>query len=82
MQNGLDKKKITSAIRNLGVIERLNIVTEIWDEIKESKELEAVSDEEKRLLLNRLANYRENPNSAIDWTELKHESYSRYDKKG
>ncbi len=78
MQYVMSKSKIADEIRKLGVIERLNIITDIWDEIKESEALEPVSDEEKRLLLNRLANYRANPDSAIDWTELKREVYDKY----
>ncbi len=73
MQYTVNKSKITDEIRKLGVIERLNIITDIWDEIKESEALEPVSEEEKKLLLNRLANYRANPDSASDWTELKYE---------
>ncbi len=80
MQCVMNKNRITDEIRKLGVIERLNIITDIWDEIKESEALEPVSEEEKRLLLNRLANYRANPDSAADWTELKQEVYDRYDK--
>ncbi|MCP4350245.1 MAG: addiction module protein [Desulfobacterales bacterium] len=80
MQYTVNKSKITDEIRKLGVIERLNIITDIWDEIKESEALEPVSEEEKKLLLNRLANYRANPDSASDWTELKREVYDRYDK--
>ncbi len=81
MQHALGKNKITTAIRELGVIERLNIISDIWDEIKKAKELEAISEEDKRILLNRLANYRANPNSSTDWTELKKETYRRYDTK-
>ena len=55
----------------------MNLITDIWDEIKEAKELELVSDDEKRLLLNRLANYRANPDSAINWEELKQEVYQK-----
>ena len=74
----MHKSKIVQELRELNVIERLNILTDIWDEIKESRELEFVSDEEKRLLLNRLANYRSNPGSAKDWTDLKQEVYEKY----
>jgi len=77
----MHKSKIVQQLRELNVIERLNIITDMWDEIKESRELEFVSDEEKKLLLNRLANYRSNPDSAKDWTDLKQEVYERYDKK-
>jgi hypothetical protein len=54
MQHIMSKNEIVYGIRNLNVIERLNIITDIWDEIKESQELEAVSEDEKILLLNRL----------------------------
>ena len=78
MQQIMNKNKIVSEIRKLNVIERLNIVTDIWDEIKESQELEIISENDRRILLNRLANYRANPNSATDWMDLKQEVYDRY----
>lgn len=78
MQQAMNKSEITNEIRKLNIIERLNIITDIWDEIKESKLLEAVSDEEKRLLLNRLADFRARPESASDWTDLKREAYGKY----
>ncbi|MDA3917596.1 MAG: addiction module protein [Deltaproteobacteria bacterium] len=71
MQNVVNKNSIFSEIRRLNVIERLNIITDIWDEIKESQELTSVSEEDKKILLGRLANYRANPESATDWTNLK-----------
>ncbi|MCF6268919.1 MAG: addiction module protein [Melioribacteraceae bacterium] len=74
----MNKNKIVSEIRKLNVIERLNIVTDIWDEIKESQELEAISENDKRILLNRLANYRANPDSATDWKNLKQEVYDKH----
>jgi len=77
----MHKSKIVKQLKELNVIERLNIITDMWDEIKESRELELVSDEEKELLLNRLANYRSNPGSAKDWTDLRQEVNERYDKK-
>ncbi|PIQ11592.1 MAG: hypothetical protein COW71_00275 [Ignavibacteriales bacterium CG18_big_fil_WC_8_21_14_2_50_31_20] len=80
MQHIMNKNEIVSEIRKLNVIERLNIVTDIWDEIKESQELEMISEDDKRILLNRLANYRANPSSATDWLNLKQEIYDRYDK--
>jgi len=78
MQHLMSKSEIVYGIRKLNVIERLSIITDIWDEIKESQELEAVSEDERRLLLNRLANYKANPSSAADWKELKQEIYKRY----
>jgi len=55
---------IVYEIRRLNVTERLNIVTDIWDERKDAQELETVSEDDKKNLLNRLANFRANPNSA------------------
>ena len=81
MQETMNKTKIASEIRKLGVLQRLDILADMWDEMKESKELEAVSTEEKIILLNRLSNYRENPGSAEDWEKLKREVLDKYDKK-
>jgi putative addiction module component (TIGR02574 family) len=81
MRHAIERDQIRSEIRKLDVIQRLNLLTDVWDEIKESKELESVSDEEKRILLDRLANYKANPGSAVDWMQLKEEAYSRYDRK-
>lgn len=78
----MNKTEMLQDIRKLNVVERLSIITYIWDEIKESKDLYSVSDEEKRLLVNRLANYRANPDSATDWSNLKQEIYKKYDKQG
>ncbi|MBU1697245.1 MAG: addiction module protein [Proteobacteria bacterium] len=78
MQDIINKNELFYEIRRLNVIERLNIVIDIWDEIKESQELTYVSEEDKKLLLNRLANYRTNPDSAIDWTNLKQDIYDSY----
>ncbi len=71
MPTVVNRSKIVQELRELHVLERMNIVTDVWDEIKESKELEFVSDEEKRILLNRMANYRSNPGSAAEWSDLK-----------
>ncbi|MCP4113757.1 MAG: addiction module protein [Desulfobacteraceae bacterium] len=81
MQPIMSRNDIVYEIRRLNVAERLNIVTDIWDEIKESQELEAVSEDDRRLLLDRLANYRANPDSASDWTELRQEIHNRYAEK-
>ncbi len=78
MQYIMSKNEIVYGIRRLNVIERLNIITDIWDEIKESQELETVSEDDSRVLLNRLANYRSNPDSATDWAELRQEIHSKY----
>jgi|GEM_PF-1062301 len=78
MQHIISKSEIVYGIRKLNVIERLNIISDVWDEIKDSRELETVSEDDRRILLNRLANYRAAPHSATDWTELRQEMYDRY----
>jgi putative addiction module component (TIGR02574 family) len=78
MQHILNKTDIVHEIRRLNVIERLDIVADIWDEIKDSHELEAISEADKTLLLKRLANYRANPAAAMDWTRLRQEVYEKY----
>ncbi len=80
MQFVAHSKNIVKEVRKLAVIERLTVITDIWDEIKEARELEFVSDDDKKLLLDRLTYYRLNPSSATDWTELKKEAYTQYDK--
>lgn len=78
MQNAISKSEIIHGIRNLPVLERFNLVTDIWDEIKDAQALEGISDDEKKILLNRLAKFKSNPDAAKDWSELKQEIHSRY----
>ena len=78
MQNIMIKNEIIGEIKKLCVAERLNIAENICEGIKESDALEPISDEEKSLLFKRLSDYRENPDSAVDWRELKKEVYGRY----
>jgi len=40
MQHIMSKNEIVCGIRRLNVIEQINIITDIWDEIKDSQELE------------------------------------------
>ncbi len=78
MQHVLNKNEIVYGIRKLNVGERLSLITDIWDEIKDARELETVSESDKKLLLNRLSNYRENPDSASYWDDLRQEIYDKY----
>jgi hypothetical protein len=48
------------------------------DKIKKSQELKTITEDDRSLLLSRLANYSASPDSAIDWTELREETYGRY----
>ena len=77
MPYAINKNEIIQEIRNLNVADQLNIITDIWNEIKKSKELQIVTQNEKKLLMDRLANYESNPESAIDWATLKQEVYDK-----
>ena len=72
-----NKTEIIQEISSLNVADQLNIITDIWNKIKKSKELQTVTKNEKKLLMDRLANYKSNPESAIDWTTLKQEVYDK-----
>lgn len=78
MQHLANKKDLLHEIRRLQVVDRLNLVIEIWDEIKESEALESVSEDEKKLLLTRLSHYKTSPESATDWIDLRKEMYDKY----
>jgi len=58
-------------ILQLSVAERIQIVEDIWDSIRESSEELVLSDGEKRELDKRLESYRENPDEGIEWETLK-----------
>lgn len=73
----ISKTEIVHEIRRLNVVERLGIVADIWDEIKDAQELEAISEADKTLLLNRLVNYKANPTTAEDWANLRQAVYDK-----
>jgi len=70
--------QIISALRQSDIVEVL--LNQIFKsrKIKRSQELTSVSEEDKKLLLNRLANYRVDPESATNWINLKQDIYDRY----
>jgi putative addiction module component (TIGR02574 family) len=74
----MENIELLQEIRKLNIIDRLNIITDIWEEIKDSKDLVTIFDSEKELLKKRLEKYRANPDSSVDWDELKKEIYSKY----
>ena len=78
MQVVINKNDLIQDIRRLNVYDRLSLLTDIWDEIKESQELEMITEKEKALLLVRLENYHLNPHSASDWKNLRQEAYDKY----
>jgi len=70
--------QIISALRQSDIVEVLLNQILKSRKIKRSQELTSVSEEDKKLLLNRLANYRVDPESATNWINLKQDIYDRY----
>jgi len=60
-------------ILKLSVVERLQLVEEIWDSLTEEASDMPLSDELKRELDRRLALHRANPESAIPWEQVRAE---------
>jgi len=60
-------------ILKLSVVERLQLVEEIWDSLTEAASDMPLSDELKRELDRRLALHRANPESAIPWEHVRAE---------
>ena len=61
----------------LPVRERLQLVSEIWDSIAETPEAIELTDETKALLEKRLREYRDNPDAASPWAEVKERILNR-----
>ena len=58
-------------IRALSVEERIQSVGEIWDSIAEERGEFELTDAQRDEIDRRLASYRENPDMAIPWEEVK-----------
>lgn len=58
-------------IFELSVAERIQIVEDIWDSIRQKPEEVPLSEAEKMELDKRLESYRQNPNEGIEWETLK-----------
>ena len=62
---------------HLTVSERIQLVEEIWDSISTSPEVLELTDAQREELERRLAEHRENPDSAIPWEEVRKDLMSR-----
>ena len=58
-------------ILNLPIIERLELVTSIWDSIAEESASLELTDAQQRMLDERLNDLSENPDSGSPWPEVK-----------
>nr|VFJ42763.1 MAG: hypothetical protein BECKDK2373C_GA0170839_100237 [Candidatus Kentron sp. DK] len=65
------KEEVPHGISGLDVFGQFNVIPDIRDRIRDAQASEVISEEERKLLLARLANYRSNPDSATDWADLK-----------
>lgn len=54
----------------LPVPERLQLVEEIWNGIADAPDALELTEEDRRLLDERLAAYRQNPNNGSPWEEV------------
>ena len=57
---------------DLPVSERIQLVTEIWDSIAEFPDAIELTPSARKLLAQRLAAYRANPDEGSPWHEVKH----------
>jgi len=60
-----------SEILQLSVAERIQLVEDIWDSISKNPDELTLSEAERVELDRRLANYKQNPDSGIQWEILK-----------
>ena len=54
----------------LSIPERILLVEEIWDTIAAKAEMIEITDEEKRIIDQRLQAYYKNPNAASPWEDV------------
>ena len=64
----MSQADIPANILALPVADRIELATKIWDSIGDA---EVLNDEHRRILDERLAEYRANPAGGITWDELK-----------
>lgn len=65
------------AIKALSVSERVRLVQEIWDSIQPTAEQLPLTEEQKAVIDERLAEHRRDPSSAVDWEDVKARLESR-----
>ncbi len=62
---------------HLSIAERIQLVEEIWDSIAATPEALELTDAQRAELDRRLAEHREDPESAIPWEEVRRDLMSR-----
>lgn len=66
-------KKITniSDVMDLSIAERIEFVEDLWDSIAEVPEKVELTEDQKRILNERLKAYHRNPNEGSPWEAIK-----------
>lgn len=59
------------SIKALSVAERVRLVQEIWDSIQPTAEQLPLTDEQKKVVDERLGEHRRDPSSAVAWEDVK-----------
>lgn len=62
---------LPSNIQELSIVERLQLVQDIWDSITISPDLVPLIEGQKQELDNRLKEYDKNPHTGKSWEEVK-----------
>ncbi len=55
---------------NLSIPERIQLVEDVWDTIAAEADLVELSEEEKKVIDERLKGYHQNPNSGSPWEDV------------
>lgn len=63
----MDTQEIVAAFRRLPADERVRLVEELWDEVAKEFEREGLSEEQERLLDERIRQHEENPADVEAW---------------
>ena len=58
-------------IKMLDITERILLVEEIWDSIAQEQDSLGLTDYEKKVIDERLASLKKNPNNLLSWNEIK-----------
>ena len=64
---GMDSQQIVEAFRRLPADERVRLVEELWDEVARELERQPLSEEQQRLLDERIRQHQENLADVEDW---------------
>ena len=64
------KRQTATDTLNLSIPERIQLVEDIWDTIAEEADRVELTDEEKKVVDERLKTYHQNPNLGSPWEDI------------